>query len=67
MSKIAETERQAAYASVVSGFKRKLTYYIRTMPNIKHHLTRLDVIVDNVFISAITDGHICSADERLLL
>ena len=66
-SKIAKTERQAAYASFVSGFKHKLTYYIRTRPNIKHHLTRLDVIVDNVFIPAITDGHICSADERLLL
>ena len=37
------------------------------MPNIEQHLTRLDVIVDNVFIPAITDGHICSADERLLL
>ena len=37
------------------------------MPNIKQHLTRLDVIVDNVFIPAITDDHICSANERLLL
>lgn len=26
------------------------------MPNIKQHLTRLDIIVDNVFIPAITDG-----------
>ena len=37
------------------------------MPNIKQHLTRLDVIVDSVSIPAITDGHIRSADERLLL
>ena len=68
LSKIAKTEPQAAYAAFVgSGFKHKLTYYIRTMPNIKQHLTRLDAIVDNVFIPAITDGHLCTTDERLLL
>ena len=48
LSKIAKTEPQAAYAAFVSGFKHKLTYYIRTMPNIKQHLTRLDAVVDNV-------------------
>ena len=58
LSKIAKTEPQADYAAFVSGFKHKLTYYIRTMPNIKQHLTRLDAVVDNVFIPAITDGHL---------
>ena len=67
LSKIAKTEPQAAYAAFVSGFKHKLTYYIRTMTNIKQHLTRLDAMVDNLFIPAITDGHICTVDERLLL
>ena len=37
------------------------------MPNIKQHLTQLDAIVDNVFIPAITDGHLCTTDERLVL
>ena len=67
LSKIAKTEPQAAYAAFVSGFKHKLTYYIRTMPNIKQHLTRLDAVVDNVFIPVITDGHLCTTDEQLLL
>ena len=67
LSKIAKMEPQAAYVAFVSGFKHKLTYYIRTMSNIKHHLTQLDSFVDNVFIPSITDGHICTADERLLL
>ena len=69
LSKIAKAEPQAAYAAFVSGFKHKLTYgcYIRTMPNIKQHLTRLDAIVDDVFIPATTDGHLCTTDERLLL
>ena len=37
------------------------------MPNIKQHLKRLDAVVDNVFIPVITDGHLCTTDERLLL
>ena len=67
LSRIAKSEPQAAYAEFVSGFIHKLTYHIRTMPNIKQHLLILDDIVDNVFIPAITEGHICSKDERLLL
>ena len=67
LSKIAKTKPQAAYAAFVSGFKYKLTYYIRTVPNIKQHLVQLDALVDQVFIPEITDSHICSADERLLL
>ena len=67
LSRIPKTEPQVACAVFVSGFKQKLTYYIRTSPNIKHHLKRLDLMVDNVFIHAIIDGHICTTDERLLL
>jgi hypothetical protein len=37
------------------------------MPNIKQHLSKLVDIVDNVFIPAIIEGHVCSTDERLLL
>ena len=37
------------------------------MRNLTQHLTGLDATEDNVFIPAITDRHICSADEQLLL
>ena len=37
------------------------------MCNLAQHLTGLDATEDNVFIPAITDRRICSADERLLL
>ena len=70
LSKIARSEPQAAYTAFVSSFIHKLTYHIRTMPNIKQHLSELDdivVFVDNVFIPAITEGRVCSTDERLLL
>ena len=67
LSYIAKTEPQALYAAFVNGFKHKLTYHIRTLPNIKQHLTQLDALVDQLFIPAITDGHMCSDDERLLI
>ena len=62
-----KSEPHAAYAGFMSGFIHKLTYHIRTMPNIKQHLSTLDDIVVNVFIPTITEGHICSKNERLLL
>jgi hypothetical protein len=34
LSKIAQSEPQAAYAAFVSGFQHKLTYYIHTLPNL---------------------------------
>ena len=49
LSRIAKSEPQAACAGFMSGFIHKLTYHIRTMPNIKQHLLTLDDIVDNVF------------------
>ena len=67
LSRIAKSEPEAAYAGFMSGFIHDLTYHIRIMPNIKQHLLILDDIVDNVFIPAITEGHVCSKDERLLL
>ena len=40
LSKIARSEPQAAYTAFVSSFIHKLTYHIRTMPNIKQHLSK---------------------------
>ena len=51
---IAKTEPQAAYSSFVSGFRHKLTYMMRTIPNISHLLTMFDDIVQHEFIPAIT-------------
>ena len=35
---IAETQPQAAYSALVSGFKNKLNCFLRTIPNICHLL-----------------------------
>ena len=64
---IAKIEPQAAYSAFVSGFKHKMTYFIRTIPNMALSLKPLDAKIDQELIPAITEGHHCSRVERLLL
>ena len=42
LSTIAETQPQGAYLGFVSGFKSKLNYFLRTIPNIHHVLLPLE-------------------------
>ena len=67
LADIAKSEPHCAYAVFVKGFQHKLNYYIRVLPNIAGLLAPLDHAIDNKLIPALTDGYICSADERLLL
>ena len=64
---IAKSEPQAAYTAFTSGFRHKMTYYIRTIPNISQNLERLDEKISKDFIPAITEGHQCTPSERSLL
>ena len=63
---IAETQLQAAYLAFASGFKSKLIYFLRTIPNIRHWLLPLERTSWNQFIPAVTGCHICSDKERVL-
>ena len=67
LSKVAAVEPQAAYCAFVSGFKHKVTYTIRTFPDICKHLEKLDQAVDTKFVPTLTDGHFCNKMERKLL
>ena len=44
-----------------------MTYFMRTIPDVKNILGDLDKVIDNEFILAITEGHICTEDERKLM
>ena len=66
LSKIAAVEPQAAYCAFVGGFKHKVTYTIRTVPNIRKHLEKLDQAVDTKFIPTLTNGHFYNEMERKL-
>ena len=67
LTKVAKSEPQAAYSGFTSGFKHKMTYFMRTIPNVNEILAHLDKVIDNEFIPAVTEGHVCSNDERKLL
>ena len=66
-NEVAKIEPQAAFNGFCSGFRHKLTYHMRVLPNLHEHLGILDATLDNFFIPAITGGHICSEEERHLL
>ena len=61
---ISRTEPQAACSCFVSGYKHKLTYTMRTIPNISHLLEKIDVLILTKFIPAITGGIYVNPDER---
>ena len=67
LSKIAESEPQSAYATFVGGFRGKLTYFMRTITSLGESLKPLEDVIRFHFIPAITGGHLCSDNKRLLL
>ena len=67
LCEIANIQPQAAYSCFISGYKHKFNYIMRTIPNINHLMSRIDEIILNKFIPAITDGIIINQSERKLL
>ena len=67
LSGIAKIEPQCALSSFISGYKHKLNYFMRTVPNISNLLRHIDDVITKEFIPAITGGVKCSENERKLL
>ena len=67
LSKIGETEPHAAYAAFTHGWKHKWTYMSRTIADIGELMRPLENCKRYSFIPAITNGHKCNDDERLIL
>ena len=67
LSEIAKTQSQSAYSCFITGFRHKVTYYMRTISGAEYQLRRLDEVIKTDFIPAITDGIICNEAERKLL
>ena len=67
LSEIAKIEPHAAYCCFVNGYKHKLTYYMRTIPEISHLLIPIEDVIRTKFIPAITNGVFVSDEERIIL
>jgi len=64
---IAKSDPQAAYSCFVTGFKQKLNYVMRTIPDSSNSLRKIDEIVANEFIPTINGGRLVNEVERMLL
>ena len=58
LSTIEESQPQAAYLVFVGGFKNKLSYFMRNIPDISNLSIPIEDTIQNRFIPAITDGRI---------
>ena len=67
LSKIAAIEPLSANCGFTAGFKHKVTYTRKTIPDICQHLQKPDQYVEKVFIPPLIDGHITNNLERKLL
>ena len=67
LSQISKVEPQAAHRCFTTGFKHKVTYLMRTTPNINKELRRLDDASNNKLIPSFTENKLCRNNERLLL
>ena len=67
LSTVAESQPQAAYLRFVSGFKNKLSCFMRAIPDISNLLIPIEDTIRNWFITAITGGRICNEEEWRLL
>ena len=56
LCKIVWYKPQAVYSFSITGFKRKPTYIMQTIPNINTQLEQLEEIVRTEFIPAISGG-----------
>ena len=66
LTDIATTHPQAAYTAYVISYQHKLTYLLRTIPNIKDQLKKIDEAVRYNLIPAIIGGHIINDAERVM-
>ena len=67
LAEIASTNPQAAYTAYVKSYQHKMTYFLRTIPNIKDEMKHLDEIVRHRLIPALVGGHVINDFERSLL
>ena len=67
LAEIAATCPQAAYSAYVSTYQHKLTYFLRTIPEIDDELKKVDEAVRYRLIPSLTGGHIVNDQERIML
>ena len=66
LSKIAKFAPHESYICFTSGYKHKISYMMRTIPEMKDHLECIDDLITTDLIPSITGGIQVTLNERLL-
>ena len=64
LSSIALSQPQAVYAALTHGLSGKWLYFLRTIPDISHHMERLEMSIRSKLIPAIINRSPLNDDER---
>ena len=67
LDEIAKRDPQTAYICFLSGYKHKFNYYMRKIPAIGNLFRKVDEVILNELIPAITGGIIITENDRKLL
>ena len=67
LCRIARSEPHAAYTCFVSGFRHRITYLTRVIPDFCKALKLLDAFINEQFLPVLTEGYHCSEIERKLI
>ena len=67
LAKIAWVEPHLAYIAFVYGMQNKFTYTMRTLPNIKEQLVKLDKAINESLLAALFKGRKLTDNERMLV
>ena len=65
LEKIARVDPHIAYCAYVSGIQHRYTYVLRTIPDINHHLVRLDEAIDHHLLNNLLKDHVITPLERM--
>ena len=66
LSSIALSQPQAAYTALTHGLSDKWLYFLCTIPDISHHMERLEMSIRSKLIPAIINRSPLNNDERKL-
>ena len=65
LAKFAKSEPHAAYSAFIHGEIHKFTYFLRTIPEMKIYIEKLDDRITNIFLPSLLEA-IISDQDRLL-
>ena len=65
LAKFAKSEPHAAYSAFIHGEMHKFTYFLRTIPDMKSYIEKLDERINNTFLPSLLESVISDHDRRL--